>query len=114
VKIKEIIIKKRKEYKIHRKMWNKMEKSIKMRELDTDTQHQNYRTYLHIVQVDADTTGFGLNILPYSGFGLRCKTSLCFENNFALGLSHNQYRYNLNYGSNSPCDLPLCHAIPWS
>ena len=29
-----------------------------------------------------DTTGFGLNILPYSGFGLRCKTSLCFEDKY--------------------------------
>ena len=58
----------------------------------------------------ADTTGFGLNV--YSSFGLRCKTSLCFENKFALGLLHNQYGYNLNHSSNSPCDLLLHHAIP--
>jgi len=62
--------------------------------------------------VPVDTTGFGLHVLPYSSFGLRCKTSLCFENNFALGFSQNQYRYNLNYSLNSPCDLLLCHAIP--
>ena len=59
-----------------------------------------------------DTTGFGSNV--YSGFGLRCKTSLYFEDNFALWLSHNQSRYNLNHDSNSPCDLLLHHAIPWS
>ena len=59
-----------------------------------------------------DTTGFGSNV--YSGFGLRCKTSLCFKDNFALGLLHNQYGYNLNHGSNSPCNLLLHHAIPWS
>ena len=64
--------------------------------------------------VHADTTGFGSNVLPYSSFGLRCKTSLCFENNFGLGLSHNQYGYNLNHSSNSHCDLVLHHAIPWS
>ena len=66
----------------------------------------SYRTY-PLTQLDLESN-------VYSGFGLRCKTPLCFEDNFALGLSHSQYGYNLNRGSNSPCDHLLRHAIPWS
>ena len=62
----------------------------------------------------SNPTGFGSNILLYCSFGLRSKTSLCFENNFALGLSHNQSGYNLNHSSSSPCNLLLRHAIPRS
>ena len=56
---------------------------------------QNYRKAACRLRM---VTQLDLDRMFYSGFGLRCKTSLCFENqyfdanheHFALGLSHNQ------------------------
>ena len=80
----------------------------------TEGEHPNHNL---LTQLDLDQTFYytpALVLDEKPPFALKTNTSMPITNIFALGLSHNQSWYNLNHGSNSPCDLLLYHAIPWS